>query len=68
MAALSVLLRLDLAPEIDAASAKQRLAGVALAAGPATKVNMREGDEDGPYLNVTYSSAPLTTLWALLRQ
>jgi hypothetical protein len=67
MSALSILVRLDHAPELDPAAIKQRLAAVGHAEQVVSKVNVIEGEEDGGYINVTYSSGDLQALWTLIR-
>jgi hypothetical protein len=67
MSALSILVRLDRAREVDTAAAKRRLSAVGQPEQVVTKVNVVEGEEDGGYINVTYSSDDLQALWSLVR-
>ena len=67
MAALSILVRLDRAPDFSPASIKQRLATVGESEGLVSGVNVVEGEEEGGYINVTYSAQDLKGLWSLIR-
>ncbi len=67
MAAVSVLIRLDLVPDLDPAAIAGRLTGVGKG-GVAARVNVVEGDEDGRYINATFSTANRRTMWAAIRE
>jgi hypothetical protein len=67
MSALSILVRLDRAREIDTATTKRRLTTVGQSEQVVSRVNVVEGQEDGGYINVTYSSDDLPALWSLVR-
>ncbi len=68
MAAVSVLVRLDLAPQLDAAAVKQRLAAVGKSGGIVASVNVVEGNEDGTFINATFSTPSRPAMWAALRE
>ena len=67
MAAVSVLVRLDLAPDLDPAAVAGRLTEVGKG-GVAARVNVAEGDEDGRYVNATFSTANRRAIWAAVRE
>lgn len=68
MSAVSVLVRLDLDPAVDLAAVKQRLAGVGKSGGIAASVNVVQGDQDGAYINATFSTASRPAMWAAVRE
>lgn len=67
MPVLSILLRLDRAPDLNVARAKQRLAAIGHAEELTSSVNLVEGVEEGGYINVTYSAKDIRALWSLVR-
>lgn len=67
MEAVSVLVRLDLAPELDPPAVVRRLTGIGKG-GVAVGVHVVEGDEDGRYVNATFSTANRRVMWAAVRE
>jgi hypothetical protein len=67
MSALSILVRLDRAREIDTAVTKRRLTTVGRPEQLVSGINVVEGEEDGGYINVTYSSGDIPALWSRVR-
>lgn len=65
MKCLSINFQPNRVPELDAAAVLFNLR--ALAAGWAEGLNVEQGDEDGPYANVTYSVRDLAAFWAHLQ-
>ena len=65
MKALSINFQPNRVPALDVAGVIFRLR--ALAAGWVEGLNVEQGDDDGPYVNITYTPRDLAGFWAHLR-
>ena len=68
MKALQIHLQPELAPDLDAYSEAKRLQNVIEAFGLTGPVEITDGDDDGPYINVWFATADVAAAWSRLRQ